>query len=392
VEDKKAECDRTEDNDMYESIRQELLEYEDTKALSEDEIGKLVSEDFDEWKTSHDNHRTRLADTISTLLDIFSSVYHVEARDIYRYYINGEENLRNITAEGDEEPSWKREADKQIERMERERRKKEEKKQAQDDSIYRLDYTSDAEDLDNFSSSTNDDNKDNSDSEDSYSQMRASWRQSRCLASKEDIAIARADEDQRLSERGARLRVRSDAEDRKDTVGWVETLRPPRSRVSSNSLSKRRRSTSSRAVPRRGSAAVKAPPVHSSKEHDYSSQSDDEISIVEVEQSVPGVKHEAVSPLVLSKDPPIVVDSRFTKDLKQHQKEGIEFIFRNSFADLGDQVDDDKKTEIGGCIVAHSMVGIILIDVYPLNSVERVSNNTYFCFVRVSGKHSPQLH
>ena len=57
------------------------------------------------------------------------------------------------------------------------------------------------------------------------------------------------------------------------------------------------------------------------------------------------------SEFVLSKDPSIYVPMVFYRHLKQHQKDGISFMYEKTFADLG----QDEHTNIGGCILAHSM-------------------------------------
>ena len=57
------------------------------------------------------------------------------------------------------------------------------------------------------------------------------------------------------------------------------------------------------------------------------------------------------SDFVLSKDPLIYVPRQFERHLKNHQKDGIKFMYESTFADLG----QDEPANIGGCILAHSM-------------------------------------
>jgi SNF2 family DNA or RNA helicase len=59
-----------------------------------------------------------------------------------------------------------------------------------------------------------------------------------------------------------------------------------------------------------------------------------------------------------SKKRTITIASPLAKILKTHQREGIDFIFRNTFADFAFVEKDDAekaKTKIGGCILAHNM-------------------------------------
>jgi hypothetical protein len=54
---------------------------------------------------------------------------------------------------------------------------------------------------------------------------------------------------------------------------------------------------------------------------------------------------------VLSKNPLICIPEEFDRNLKEHQKEGIKFMYKNTFADLA----GEEEANIGGCILAHSM-------------------------------------
>lgn len=49
--------------------------------------------------------------------------------------------------------------------------------------------------------------------------------------------------------------------------------------------------------------------------------------------------------------PSVSVDKELVSDLKPHQKEGVEFIWKNCFSDF---VGGDES-EVGGCILAHHM-------------------------------------
>lgn len=67
------------------------------------------------------------------------------------------------------------------------------------------------------------------------------------------------------------------------------------------------------------------------------------------------------SSCILTTDPrqiSIRVAEHLAKVLKPHQKEGVQFMFQNTFHDLAfpeDKLTEKVKEGIGGCILAHNM-------------------------------------
>jgi len=292
-----------------------------------------------------------------------------------------------------------------------------------------LDITEDAEDAEDLGSSEaeNDHDKGNdkndgeeSESENSdYNEVPDSfdlgWRNFPARASKEEIEKARTAEDIRRVEEGkARLIVRRKQADREEIKNWDAGLKStilrnnngegknddkskkkrkslPTKTISlvanySNSNTNNnngRRSTSalfqSSATRRRTRDEIKVKDDNDASNRsktatpgDEDENNNDSLNIIHT--IVGRSKRDGFQPssLVLSKDPLITIDNRLEKHLKQHQKEGINFMFRSSFADLGGgdddhgnnennttkntkAKDDQKKTPIGGCILAHSM-------------------------------------
>jgi hypothetical protein len=417
VETKKRQCDEKLDNQIVlrQEIRQDILAEQNYNENDFEEgglIDQVVQKTYEDWI----KHQTRLFDRISILEDLIKSEQGVEALAAYRYIDDKNKNNDDDESshnhngiakkeEEEEEPHWKISADRALakkaeeERLQMRRKGKkrssEEKEgknhRKQNDDLnharYRLEITEDVEDLGSSCSSNDDDDSgsDKDDDDDDKDAFRNDWRSSFSRAREADIELARDAEDRRrVEENKVRLTVRSRSADKEDwTAGLKEmvnknnvrtlssssSLKPLPSQVRTVSVSTATVSsstpliievptdalqrTSSSAFQRRGKGL-------NNNNINIKNEGVKQITI----KASPAPSNNELQPLdsksfkdssfVLSENPYISIADHFVRHLKPHQKEGIKFMYNNSFADLGcDRT--DVSIEIGGCILAHSM-------------------------------------
>jgi hypothetical protein len=363
AEDKMFECDLLLEKEGMEKefkrIRMDVQDDEDNAGLSDEEMECLIQQEQESWKQSFEDHHVRLADTISTIQDILRSVYGIDTLSLYQQVLS--EQKSRLEKEEGAEPEYKRAADLENAKREREYLRKGFNHDDEDDSYdpnderYRIEITSDVEDLGKLHSSEDDDGNEGScESDASYAEFRAGWRHSRYKASQEAIDGALEEEEKRYSELQIVASVRNRQDDAKEMKNWVRTLKktPKRNRVSKKSKQGRKSSSTAKQARKLSpSPSPKKPSV--GKRRAVDADLDSESSDDEMQMSSPVRRSTRKKPssLVLSSNPLISVVDEMAKNLKQHQREGVQFMYRNSFADLG----GDGESGIGGCILAHSM-------------------------------------
>ncbi|KAL3925020.1 MAG: hypothetical protein SGILL_000682 [Bacillariaceae sp.] len=317
VEEKKAECDETLDDD-----------------------GNLDAGAKTLWK----EHRLRLVDTIATIQDKLKSEYDIETLKVYRE-IQGPERI-SCLQEDDEPPQWKRMADKEIAKREKESRKMTPKEDGDfdpNDKRYRIEIASDVDDL----SDVEDDGGNGGDSDDSYAKFRAGWRHSQYKPSQWAIDEALDAEDERFLERHIVTKSRHRVDDAKEMENWATALKPPKRRRQKRPRQDDKPLSSSN-VTKEFSLKQSSVKRRSLDTELPSSSSDDDMRLDAASQ---GSVRKKASPLVLCRRPKIAVAFEMATELKKHQRQGIKFMYENTFADLG----GDPEAEIGGSILAHSM-------------------------------------
>jgi hypothetical protein len=366
VEVKKLECEQALDGqgDLQDEIRQELLA---DKNMDNDEADLQAQEELDSWKDQQEKHHSRLVDMITTLQEELER----QGYNLKQYYATDA-----IENKPTEEPDWKQTADTDIATREREERKKgpppPQPPPEEDEDDLLLD---DVEDLGSLSDGLERDTAEHSQWR--SSQYRAQpWQIERALQAEENLLSqqdrpvpakileshdtkATAEED-RLSARVRRdslVVIRQCQQRRQEATARKRTLATKRSIEQTT----RRNSISSK----KGSA---------SSEFRSSSKSSEEETYAE--EMLPIVAVGAMgmfenSSCILTTDPhqrSIRVAERLAKLLKPHQKEGVQFMFQNTFHDLAfpeDKLTEEVKEGIGGCILAHNMgLGECLCFVY----------------------------
>jgi hypothetical protein len=294
-------------------------------------------------------------DRISILGDRLKSEYGIEVAAALRY-IEANNTKEGKHESNETEPSWKIAADNELskrEKVERPKKRKEEKRLEQkrgDNPKYLLEMTEDAEDL-GSSDETDPVDSDNDDSDSEPDAYDNGWRNAPFRARKQDIKTAREAEDRRRVEEGkSRLIIRDKNNDMEEIDEWDTGLKSSAMVVNKKMMRRKRTSTKTRTI----SLSIGTNPSASMMKHDremmrndnYDSFDDDSINIM-----VGRPKHLQRSSFVLSKNPLICVPEEFDRNLKEHQKEGIKFMYKNTFADLA----GEAGAKIGGCILAHSM-------------------------------------
>ncbi|KAG7348165.1 SNF2-related protein [Nitzschia inconspicua] len=349
VEDKKEECDHRLDRleEDLEEIRTNCEQNEDLMELSTVDLEQHIQESQEEYRKGFEDQRLRLVDTIVTIEDILSAVYGIESRTVYAA-IQGPENISGIQKAADDNPEWRNAADKVNAELEKEYFKGRQKKDDEcdpNDARYRIEYADDIEDLGELDSSDVDDDRQGSDTDDSYKDYRAGWRQSRYLASQEAIDTAMEEEEKLYRKRNIKAKSCDRHEEKRDRRHWVDALKPVRRRRARRSRKGSRKSTTHT----HKHAALTD--LHKQNSHDDEVDSDSSDDGLEANTNGDIFSSSKPSFFVLSHNPRIVVASHFNQRLKKHQREGIEFMFKRTFADLG----GDDNADIGGCILAHSM-------------------------------------
>mmetsp|Transcript_24535 Transcript_24535/g.67732 ORF Transcript_24535/g.67732 Transcript_24535/m.67732 type:complete len:1132 (+) Transcript_24535:802-4197(+) len=341
LEIEKQNCEFTLDHEemLLTVTRRELMSEakENEEDESEDRLERRVRKVHQEWIDYH----TRLLDRIGILQDKLKADHGIEAHAAFRlmqkklskgktgsYFID-DSTSDDSSSESDaseNEPSWKVSADRAIAKRkmaEKSDRKKDEMKQNLDPR-YALELEDYAEELESYDGGSVGKDSNIPDLFD------LGWRNHPIRASDEQIAAAKESEDMRRREEGkTSLIVHSNKSDRQDIQLWDDGLQQTSTETTSGVVR-----TTTTGTQRRGHT--------------------DRLNMVVGRSRNNYVDDFQPSSLVLSHDPLISVDKRFETNLKEHQKEAIRFMYRNSFADLGGD-DSHESTQIGGCILAHSM-------------------------------------
>lgn len=306
------------------------------------------------------HHQTRLMDRITIIGDQLKADYGLEAAAVLRYIeatnnaSETHENHNHETGSDEGEPLYKVAADYELakrDRDERMKRRKEEKRVAQkssDDPRYLVELTADAEDLGFIDDDVNEANNDELDDEEKADAYDNGWRNAPFTARKRDIEAAMKAEDKRRFEEGKMNLIHcSKDKDMEEMKNWDSGLKSSAMSVKKKSNKRKRKSTQISSIQTAGSSSTTRSHPNSVSEKTMDGN---------FGSAALGGKHilsKALeqSEFVLSKDPSICVPVAFDRHLKQHQKDGISFMYEKTFADLG----QDEHTNIGGCILAHSM-------------------------------------
>lgn len=385
LETEKRKCESLLDDptELLIQIREELWEEFDGEThLVEDDIFEIrVHERYEKRCEQWKNHQTRLLDRISILGDRLKSEYDIEATAALRFIETIDNGIDQPTKNELEEidPSWKQDADNELSKRENEERlkkNKEYKRLAQkrsNDPKYLLEIEEDAEDL---GSSGEDDSADNDgdDGDDDNSEPDAydnGWRNAPFKAQKKDIEAAREAEDRRRVQEGkSELIVRSKHDDTEEIKDWDAGMKSSAMMVKKKNKKRKRLQTRVISLPNgiKPSEAMTASPARShpsfrrrirngnGNENNIHGRkaflaADEPIDDSNIDAMVPMPKGFQSSSFVLSESPFICIPGEFDLHLKEHQKEGIKFMYKNAFSDLG----CGEEKEIGGCILAHSM-------------------------------------
>ena len=388
LEEEKQKCESIlEDPEpIYNEIRDEVeTEYNE---LGNDRFIEIVDERYREDIKGWEDHQTRLLDRISILEDRLKSEYGIEAAGALRHNeARKEKERKDESGHNEDEPLWKLSADKELSKRENEQRLERRReafllaKKINDDERYQLEITEDAEELgdereDDAGTAESDEWKEQDDA------YHHGWRNALFKARKEEIESAQEAEDiRRVREGKPELIVRNKATDMKEIHAWDAGLK---STVLGQKTKKKRKKLTTRTIslPTGSglSEAMFASPARAHQKHDRERTHENKYDTKNENNSrnnkpnkwaVEGSPTDSVEPsedtrvnvlvgrskgsqrssFVLSKNPSICIARAFEKHLKEHQKEGIRFMYGNTFADLGGQ----KNVEIGGCILAHSM-------------------------------------
>eukprot|EP00980_Cylindrotheca_fusiformis_P024895 scaffold12678_cov116-Cylindrotheca_fusiformis.AAC.2 len=369
VEQKKSECEQAleKQEEVWEEIREECLGT--TNGMEEAE------EEFECWKEQQEKHYSRLVDMITTLQE------ELERRgfNLKEYYMAtaADSTIATPNPSKQEEPEWKRVADMAIAMREREERKQgppmpppPEEEEDDDDRI-----PDDVEDLGSFSDTDQD------------AEAKAQWRSSQYRAQPWQIQRALQAEEQLLSqqqERPVPTRIlesqdakaiveedRQSARVRKDSSIVVQHCRQQQQQQQ-----RRRRPQSTTQKERtpqviqsngRYSSGFKSSNSNRNSTSSYRNSNGEgpDLPDNEMECASPAALEDmelfAGSSCILTSDPhqeTIRIAGPLDRVLKPHQKEGVQFMFQNTFFDLAfpeDKLTERAKKDVGGCILAHNM-------------------------------------
>ena len=355
LEKEKQRCELKLDNteELLDDVRDEL--WVELSGPNDDDMFKIrVQQEYQERRNDWTRHHTRLLDRISILGDRLKSQYGIEATAALRYIEAtnadvGEHESYELESKTNE-PTWKVAADNELNQREieeRSKRRKEERQLAQkrsDDPKYRIEITEDAEDLGSCDGNDSVGNSDSDSDKDSHTYDNG-WRNAPFKARKEDVEAAKRAEDKRRVEEGkSRLIIRNRKNDMREFNEWDAGLK-------SSATSFKRVSSSGRRQNHDRDWIRNDDP--SSPTRQFLSTASQPLDNVATNMSIMIGKSKRLQPssFVLSRNPYICIPREFEGYLKDHQKEGIEFMYKNSFSDLG----DGQNAAIGGCILAHSM-------------------------------------
>lgn len=352
VEQKKLECEENLD-------QQDIVNQEIHKELVEE---LQAQEEFDSWKEQQEKHHSRIVDMITTLQEELER----QGYNLKQYYA-----AAALEKKPKEEPEWKRIADTAIATREIEDRKQGPPKpptpqeEISDDDL----LPDNVEDLGSLSGGESRDAEENSQWR--SSQYRAQpWQIKRALQAEEKllsqqnrpvpVAVSEVHDEEAIGEED-----RLSARVRRDSLVVVRQCQQRRRQQSARIRSPARRQAVEPSKSPRPTSRLSPNQRSPSLSHRSRSISREE-GEWEEEEGLPVAPMEALdlfanSSCILTSDPRqhmVRVAEPLDKVLKPHQKEGIQFMFQNSFHDLAfpeEILTDEVKKNIGGCILAHNM-------------------------------------
>ena len=382
VESKKAECEETLDG--QESYKIEI-ELELTRAGSafEEGIQDQVQDEFDLWLEAQHKHHARLVDMITVLHEALEQ----GGLDLKEHYLKEDANDRNYEVK--EEEDWKIQADRVIAIRDMEERlktplpppplpTKEEEKEEEELALQKIDdlgSISEASDVDMVTPWRNayhrvPDWKIQEAMEAEEKVFAAANRKPRRVSEKDD-AIATATESTKSTgvRKEASIVVHKCQRRRRKAYRWQRRHRKEARKIHRSTDASSRNANASIV------ASSSKPPSSNGrirqKQTKRKTVDKRPLSLLESESSEeeehlqpkkPGFGHLFEnSDLILTTDPhqeTIQVAEELAKVLKPHQKEGVQFMFKNTFHDIAfpkDKLTEDVKEQIGGCILAHNM-------------------------------------
>ncbi len=362
LETERQQCELNLDDPKYllETIREELLEefIKEADEVDEDEIFEIhVQHRYQECYEKWTHHLTRVMDRIAILNDRIKAGYGIEAFAAFQYIETKNDASTGGNGDSDNgeelEPVWKVAADYELTKREKEerlRRKKEQRlaQMSGNNPKYLLEITEDTEEL----GSTDEDDKssgDNSD-KDEADAFDNGWRNAPLKARKVDIEAALRAEDKRRIEEGKMTLIRCNKNiDKEEIKEWDTGLKSSAMLVKKRAKKRKRLSTRCLSIPSGKGPSITTSASTSRDRH--STIFDVTLGNLDVNTLVGRPKSLKPSGFVLSKNPFICIAEGFDRHLKEHQREGIKFMYKSTFADLG----NDNEAKTGGCVLAHSM-------------------------------------
>jgi hypothetical protein len=117
VESKKEECENFEQPECVQDMRNQIREELIAENCQPDELEDEVQAEIDQWLEETQKHEQRLSDLASNLQDELETIHDVDLAKYYKGSSYGHDEQE--TAETNDEPDWKKEADAEIEQLHR---------------------------------------------------------------------------------------------------------------------------------------------------------------------------------------------------------------------------------------------------------------------------------
>ncbi|KAL3943890.1 MAG: hypothetical protein SGBAC_002048 [Bacillariaceae sp.] len=356
VESKKTECERA--LDRQESYKMEM-ESELTRAGSEHgDIEEVAQEEFDLWLDAQHKHHARLVDMITILQEALEQ----EGLDLKEYYLRENATRDNSNNGGVEAEDWRIQADRVNAQREAEellsKRPPPPPREGAEEAAEAL-ALQEIDDLGSIS-------------ETSDAGMVNPWRKALHRAQDWEIQKVLKAEEEEFAAKHRRPRRVYEKDDVKATIVERKNSSGVRNEASivvqqcqrrRHKVRTRRRSADSAPRKARTSSGARVSKAQSSRDQllpltdSDSSEEEDHL-----QPTKPGFGHLFEnSDVILTTHPhqnSIQVAEGLAKILKPHQKEGVQFMFQNTFHDIAfpkEKNTDESTTQVGGCILAHNM-------------------------------------
>jgi hypothetical protein len=352
IEQKKQECVQLleQEEETRAAVRQELAETD----IPPTEVDQHVEEEMHVWREQQEKHEVRLADMISTLQDKLESRHNFNLKHFY--YVE-----KQLTGE----PAWRQAADKAI--AIREQQDLLNLEPPKHNPLCDLDDPQDIEELASLTS------KDDSSRED----FSAQWRHFRFKVTQPDIHRAFENEDEYLFVKQIPVECRrKESDDRQAMLeedrqrsyahnirrDHVVAIRRRRDKEEEGSKEIQRARQDLSVAARKTAAYPAVVRLTAARRAQICEEEEEETHAVDPTPDDAGLF--VNSSLVLTEDDNdhrlISIARPLAEKLKPHQKEGIQFMFLNSFSDLAckrkaPEANQANKVDIGGCILAHNM-------------------------------------